>query len=118
MVKLSSILKEIVGAKNYWLTPDGEMIEVADHVEYVLQNYDTDFDLDEENFPINKHDGSIAEIEDVYDYAMERLKLVRVVWEKPNRLYYNYSKDIGLTRKQATELKNFSIENGLELISD
>jgi hypothetical protein len=106
-------LKEIMGAKNYWMDGSGNMIEVNDHMNYIIDELPNSFDIDDSGFPIC-NDGSIAEEDDVYTVAY-KLGYIRIVVES-NGIYYNYDFHEP-TNKQMRELKNFAIENNKTLIN-
>ncbi len=104
------------GVKNYWLSPDGKMIEVYDHIEYVVEFIDPDSFYMEDGYPM-KDDGSIVEEDDVYEVAYAK-QFVRVVIESnEKKMYFSYGEGFPPNRKQLSELKNFAIEHQYELIN-
>ena len=44
------ILNEIAGATNYWLSSDGELIKVEDHIDYAVKNFNTPFHIDPDEY--------------------------------------------------------------------
>ena len=103
-----------VGVKNYWLNPNGHMIDVYDHIEYVVEKIDPDAFYMENNYPMND-DGSIAKEEEVYEVAYKN-RYVRVVIETlQKKMSFSYGQNPP-NRKQLSELKNFAIEHQYELI--
>ncbi len=104
------------GVKNYWLSPDGKMIEVYDHIEYVVEFIDPDNFYMEEDYPMT-NDGGIAEEDEVYEAAYAK-QFVRVVSEKKeNTMYFSYGEGHPPSRKQMAELRNFAIENKFQLVN-
>jgi len=104
------------GVKNYWLTPDGKLIEVYDHIEYVVEKIDPQAFYMEDGYPM-KDDGSIAEEDDVYEVAYAK-QFVRVVAEtSEKKIYFSYGEGNPPNRRQLSELKNVAIEQRFELIN-
>jgi len=105
-------LMEIMGAKNFWMLPNGHIEEVCDHLGWVTDNVDLPYYHDEDGFPITK-DGSIAEESDVYDAAY-RLGYVRLVKEAGSGpLFFDYFS--GLNNVQKRSIRDFAIEKGWRL---
>jgi GNAT superfamily N-acetyltransferase len=102
----------------YWLDKNGKMIEVSDHIQFILDNFDTPFVIGDDGLPVN-NDGSVSEEGDVYDFAYSKLKMIRVAVSKVyNEMFYSYNKFYPPNNKQMKELKDFSMENRLELKRD
>ena len=108
---------EVIGAKNYWLTPACVMVEVDDHIDYVLNDLNLsalgftgngDYPTQEEVYA----DEAGVTIGDLYEEAY-RQKYVRIaclfgciyVSGKP-------------TNGQNREIRDFAIENKLEVRRD
>jgi hypothetical protein len=108
------ILNEIAGATNYWLSSDGELIKVEDHIDYAVKNFNTPFHIDpDEYIPMNS-DGSIAEENDVYD-AVFQMGYVRVVEDSAN-IYFTYSLSKKPNRNQFMTLYEFAQNKNKNLI--
>lgn len=105
---------EIMGAKNFWVLPDGEIEEVGDHIGWFTDNVESEFFHDEDGFPI-KQDGSIAEESDVYNaaYNLGYVRLVKQIGDYP--LMFDYDRNRPPTPKQIKAIKDFAIENHWEL---
>ena len=117
MIKLKSLLKEILNAKNFWMYPDGKIEDVKDHLTWAIENIKLPYDFDGDGYPINNN-GSIVETEDVYN-EIEKLGYVRVVKEmESDFLMFNYHPSKPPTNVQIRSLKNFAIENHWSLYDD
>lgn len=115
MIKLKSLLLEIMFAKNYWVLPDGEIVEVDDHINWFTDNVDSPYFHDEDGMP-TMEDGSICEPEDVYEVAY-KMGYVRLV--KPHEEEYPLSVDFDRnkspTNLQLRNIRDLAIENGWKL---
>lgn len=109
MIKLKSIITEIFGAKNFWVLPDGKIVECADHVDWFMQNVESELDFDGD-YPI-KSDGSIAEQSDVYNvaFAMGYVRLVKEAGDKP--VLMDFDPDRPPTNLQVRNIRDFAIEH-------
>ncbi len=111
-------LNEIMGAKNFWMLPNGKIEDVGDHLDWYLDNVDSEWFKDDKGFPICS-DGSIAEPEDVYDDAYKK-GYVRLVKEPvaDTPLGFEYNRSRPPTPNQMKNLKDFAIENEWTLFDD
>jgi hypothetical protein len=85
----SNIINEVTGATNYWLSADGELIKVQDHIDYAVKNFNTPYHIDPDEYSPMNLDGSIPEENDVYDSVFQ-MGYVRVVEDSAN-IYFTYS---------------------------
>lgn len=40
-----TLVVEVVGAQNYWITPSGDLIKVDDHIDYATNNFNVSMDI-------------------------------------------------------------------------
>lgn len=106
-------LNEVAAAENYWVKPDGNIVEVYDHVDWFLNNVENDTFEIYDGMPITKT-GAIAELRDVYDLA-ESMGYIRIVNDSEYPIYISYSLKRPPTNIQWRNIKNFAIENQKEL---
>jgi 8-oxo-dGTP pyrophosphatase MutT (NUDIX family) len=100
------------GIKNYWLSEGGSLIEVNDHIQWVIDTlqFPDGYEVNDDGYPIDPY-GSLLEPEDVYEIARDQ-GYVRVTVDTGNRiLFFTYGINQTVTSKQIRELKNFAIEN-------
>ncbi len=86
-----TLIVEVAGAQNYWITPDGELEQVYNHIEYAMYN------IDELETPYYMDDGTLydengqeGDESEVYD-AIYNLGYIRVV-EQPAAIYFTYNR--------------------------
>ena len=118
MIKFKDLIVEswIGGIKNYWLSPDGKLVEVYDHIQYVVDVIAPEPFYMQDGYPM-KDDGSIVNEDDVYEAAYAK-QFVRVITEtNVKKIYFSYGEKYPPNRKQFSELRNFAIEKKYELIN-
>ncbi len=100
MIKLRSLLQEILGAKNYWMLPDGKIIPLdhQDHIEW---------------FERNVRIGNSTPYNGMYNTAF-RMGYIRLI-NVGKVLDFTYLTTHPPTPKKLKVLKDFAIENGLLL---
>lgn len=116
MIKLKSLLSEAYRTINYWMDSNGNMIKVAGHANYVIEHLDKDhiFYIDNDGLPILQRNGSVAEIDDVYDVAFKQ-HYIRIVVEGKT-LYFSYDYDgYKPNNIQKREMRDFAIEHQLDI---
>jgi len=95
-------LSEVANLNNYWMNPNGDLIKVEDHIQYILDKVIPRFPYREDYF------------EEVYEAAY-KLHYVQVVVNPYNeRMIFNYGYHAP-SNKQMRELTNFAIENNYKL---
>lgn len=109
MIRLKSLINEIGGAKNFWVLPDGKIVECKDHVDWFMQNVESELEFDGD-YPI-KSDGSIAEPSDVYEvaFALGYVRLVKEAGNKPMLMDFDAGKPP--TNLQLRNIRDFCIEH-------
>ena len=116
-VRPAAAIVEVIGAKNYWLTPACVMVEVDDHIDYVLNDLNLsalgftgngDYPTQEEVYA----DEAGVTIGDLYEEAY-RQKYVRIACL--HGCIYVSGKP---TNGQNREIRDFAIENKLEVRRD
>lgn len=95
-------LNEVMDARNFWVLPNGEIEEVEDHIEWMI-NHDKDVS------------GSDWDWDTIYDIAFDK-GYVRMVKEINRPLIVDYSLDRPPTNLQWRNIKDFAIENGWKLV--
>ena len=109
-----TLINEVAGALNYWLTPNGQLLKVHDLIDYAIKNLNIPFEIDpDEYYPINS-DGSIAEEDDVYE-SIFYMGYIRVVEDTAN-IYFTYSDAKKPTKEQFMVLYGMSEDKNKNLV--
>lgn len=100
------------GVKNYWMLPQGNIVEVEDHLQWVMDTLQLPdgYDVDGDGYPIDNY-GAILDTDDVYEIAHKQGYVRIMVETDKNLMYYTYGITQQLNRKQMSELRNFAIEH-------
>ncbi len=108
-------LNEIMGAKNFWVLPNGNIEEVDDHLNWFTDNVESEFYHDEDGFT-TKADGSICEPEDVYEVAskMGYIRMLKEPGDK-NPLTVDVEPSHPPTNLQTRNIRDFAIEHRWKL---
>ena len=103
------LITEVVGALNYWLTPNGDFIKVDHHLGYAQKNFKID------KWPEYTHGVSWAQFEsELYD-TVYRMGFVRVV-EQPATIYFTYSRAKTPNKAQAQALFDLATDKKKNLV--
>ena len=108
-------LNEMMFAQNYWVLPDGKIIEVDDHISWFTDNIESPYFHDEDGQPTNS-DGSICEPEEVYE-AASKMGYIRMLKPYEDEAPLNVDVDRGYPPKniQLRNIRDFAIEKGWKL---
>lgn len=107
-----TLIQEVAGALNYWLTSNGDLVKVDNHIQYGIENIDLPYNIDD-GIPINS-DGSIAEEDEVYD-TIYQLGFVRVV-EQPASIYFTYHRTSPPNKNQFMTLYGMAQDKNKNLV--
>lgn len=107
------LIEEVAGALNYWISSDGDLIKVNDHINYAIRYFDLPYDIDNNGYPVNP-DGSILEEDELYDYVYS-LGYSRVV-EEPATIYVSYHRTNPPNKKQFMTLYGMAEDKNKNLV--
>jgi len=127
------------GIEMFWMTPGSRMIEVQNHVRWLLSNVKLSgkfnvtmkpeytkgkklpdwFDLDDIDYtPFNVVDksGKIPDVHEIVGYALS-IGYIKIHVEDETTLFFCYSpgRVMDISKKQMKEIKDFAMENGYSI---
>lgn len=97
------LINEVAGAINYWITPDGELERVYNHMDYADENIDLE-DLEDQG----------QTMDEIYDQAY-KLGYIRIV-ENPSNIYFSYNISIRPSKKQFVVMFNLANDKRKNLV--
>lgn len=105
----SMLITEVVGALNYWLTPNGDFIKVDHHLGYAQKNFNI------AKWPAYNHGVGWAQFEgELYD-TVYKLGYIRVV-EQPATIYFTYNRAKTPNKAQAQALFDLATDKQKNLV--
>jgi hypothetical protein len=100
----SFVINEIAGAINYWLHPDGELVKVADHMSYVIDNLNYGYSWNTKRL----------DVDGVYESAYND-GYIRVVEDHAN-VYFTYKASKHPSKQQFKTLYDLAMDKGKNLV--
>ncbi len=100
-----TLIVEVAGAQNYWITPAGDLIKVDDHINYAMENFDN---------PYMSGDQDAVDEDEVYDTFYKK-GFIRVV-EQPASIYFTYNRSRHPDRTQFMVLYGMAQDKNKNLV--
>lgn len=117
MIKLMSLIESFIPThKRWWMDPDGEVTSVPDHILWALEHIKgLPYYLDYGGYPVD-HNGMMVDETDVYAACYKKgwLRLTKE-WTG-NDVYVDHLRHQQINYKQATALRDLSIEYNVDLV--